>query len=278
MEDNEITIDLMKSIAKKVYAKTNPLLGTTEAGKKLERGAGGDISMHIDRIAENTIIESLQKANANVLLISEEIGKKYIGDRQKIEQKKAKLIVDPIDGSTNSERGIPFSCVSIAYAEGDKFNDIIKAVIIDLKSKELFWAEKGNGAFLNDKKIYVSERGVSENCILEVDFYLFNMVRQFKKYKSIISKMYRLRILGSIALTFCYIAQGSVDGYLDLRKGTRLVDIAAGYLILKEAGGNMFTTKGEDIDGMLFTEKKISIGCSNGKLESFVKEELKKLG
>jgi len=278
MEDNKITIDLMKSIAKNVYAKTNPLLGTTEAGRKLKRGAGGDISMHIDHVAENSIIESLQKANVNVLLISEEIGKKYIGDREKIEQKKAKLIVDPVDGSTNSERGIPFSCVSIAYAEGDKFNDIIMAVIIDLKSKELFWAEKGNGAFLNDKEIFVSERGVSENCILEVDFYLYNMIRQFKKYKSILRKMYRLRILGSIALTFCYIAQGSVDGYLDLRKGTRLVDIAAGYLILKEAGGSMFTTKGEDIDGMFFTEKKISIACSNGKLEPFVKEELKKLG
>jgi fructose-1,6-bisphosphatase/inositol monophosphatase family enzyme len=278
MEDNEITIDLMKRIAKNVYAKTNPLLGTAEAGKKLERGAGGDISMHIDRIAENTIIESLKKADVNVLLISEEIGKKYIGNQEKIEQKKAKLIVDPVDGSTNSERGIPFSCVSIAYAEGDQFNDIIKAVIIDLKSKDLFWAEKGRGAFLNDTEIYVSERDVSENCILEVDFYIYTMIRQFKKYKSILRKMYRLRILGSIALTFCYIAMGAIDGYLDLRKGTRLVDIAAGYLILKEAGGSMFKTNGDDIDGMLFTEKKISIACSNAKLEPFLKDELKKLG
>ena len=70
----EITLDLLKSIALKVYKEINPLLGTKEAAKKLERGAGGDISMHIDVLAENTIINRLKKSNVNVLFISEEIG------------------------------------------------------------------------------------------------------------------------------------------------------------------------------------------------------------
>ncbi|TXT59226.1 MAG: Inositol-1-monophosphatase [Promethearchaeota archaeon] len=273
----QLTIEQLKEIALKVYKEVHPLLGTTKAGEKLEQGAGGDISMHIDVVAENTIIEALQEINADVLLISEEIGEKYLGTQTTIKETKAKVIVDPVDGSTNSERGIPFSCISIAYAEGDRFQDITKAVIIDLSSQDLFWAEKEKGAFLNGKTINVSERDLSDECILEVDFYLYNMLKQFKKYRSIIRNMYRLRILGSIALTFCLIAKGSVDAYLDLRKGTRLVDIAAGYLILKEAGGCFFNTKGEDIDEMLFTKEKISIACSNAKLEPFMKEELKKL-
>ena len=135
----EITIELLKSIALTVYKRINPLLGTKEAAEKLQKGAGGDISMYIDVLAENIIIDLLNENNVNLLLISEEIGEKNIGNQKLIEKNRYKLIVDPIDGSNNAVRGIPYSSVSIAYAKGDEIKDIEMGVVLNLNTGDLFW-------------------------------------------------------------------------------------------------------------------------------------------
>ena len=83
--------------------------------------------------------------------------------------------------------------------------------------------------------------------------------------------------MGANALTFCLIAQGSIDGFLDLRKSNRLMDIAAGYLIVKEAGGNMFSKSGTDLNINLTLDAEIPLVVTNKKLESFIKVELKKI-
>ena len=145
-----ISIDFLKDVALNVYKKVNPLLGRAEAAAKRGRGAGGDMSMEIDIIAEKIIINALKQRNVNLLLISEEIGEIYIGDKAIAKESQQKLIVDPIDGSTNSIRGIPFCCISIAYAEGNQLDDIEKAVVLDLTTKDIYWAEKGKGAYFND--------------------------------------------------------------------------------------------------------------------------------
>ncbi|MHA1343997.1 MAG: inositol monophosphatase family protein [Promethearchaeota archaeon] len=273
----EITINFLKQIALETYNKVKPLIGTKKGGKRLEQGAGGDISMQIDLIAENIIIEMLKKAKVDLLLISEEVGEIYIGDKKKAINNNQKLIVDPIDGSTNSVRGIPFCCVSIAYAIGDTLDNIEKAVIIDLTTKDIYWAEKGKGAFLNDKKIYVSENNISDRCLFEIDFDLWNASEGFAKYRPIIKKLYRIRVMGSNALTFCMLAKGAIDGFIDLRKSNRLMDIAASYLIIKEAGGKMFSKNGEDLEIKLSLDAKIPLVASNAKLESFLRKELKKI-
>jgi myo-inositol-1(or 4)-monophosphatase len=142
----EVTIDFLKQLAIKIYEKINPLLGTEEGGVKISRGAGGDISMNIDLVAEELIIQSLKDQELDILLISEEVGEKYIGNKKKALLNEHILIVDPIDGSNNAARGIPYCSISIAYAKGKSIKDIVKAVIIDLNSKDLYWAEEGNGA------------------------------------------------------------------------------------------------------------------------------------
>lgn len=276
----EISMDLLKQMAITVYEKVNPLIGTAEASREFTRGAGGDISMHIDIVAENAIIDILEKNKINILLISEEVGEKYIGNKEKAINNQQKLIVDPIDGSTNSVRNIPFCCVSIAYAIGNKLQDIKKAVIINLITKDIFWAEKSKGAFFNEEKINVSERGIEDKLIFELDFNLINMLDQFTKYFPIIQKLYRIRVMGSIALSFCLLARGSIDGFIDFRDGTRLVDIAASYLIVLEAGGNLFSKDGVDLDYLdiqLKLGSKIALVASNARLEPFIKKELTKI-
>ena len=169
MSSKGISIDFLKMIAIKIYDAVSPLIGTREGARELEKGVGGDISMHIDLVAENIVIDALEKSGVDIMLISEEIGVKYIGDEESAKRSQQKLIVDPIDGSTNSGRGIPFCSVSIAYAIGNTLNDVCKAVILDLTTKDIYWAEKEKGAFLNGLKMNVSENDESSPFIFEID-------------------------------------------------------------------------------------------------------------
>jgi len=270
----DLSIDFLKQVALDIYKVVNPLLGTREAAKKLNKGAGGDISMHLDIVAENAIIESLEKKNVPLLLISEEIGEKYIGDEEEAKKGQIKLIVDPLDGSNNAVRGVPYCSVSIAYAVGDRMNDIVKGVVLNLNTKDIYWAEKGKGAFLNGTKIHVSDLDISQKCLFELNLTMNNLMKNLQDLSPIIRKFYRIRILGSSALTLCQIANGSMEAFINLRKSNRLVDVAAGMLIVKEAGGKLFSLEGTEIDQELSIDVKFPFIASNAKLESFLKEVL----
>ena len=270
----DLSIDFLKQVALDIYKVVNPLLGTREAAKKLKKGAGGDISMQLDIVAENAIIESLEKRNVPLLLISEEIGEKYIGDKEEAKKGQIKLIVDPLDGSNNAVRGVPYCSVSIAYAVGDRMNDIVKGVVLNLNTKDIYWAEKGKGAFLNGTKIHVSDLDISQKCLFELNLPMNNLMKNLQDLSPIIRKFYRIRILGSSALTLCQIANGSMEAFINLRKSNRLVDVAAGMLIVKEAGGKLLSLEGNEIDQELSIDVKFPFIASNAKLESFLKEVL----
>jgi fructose-1,6-bisphosphatase/inositol monophosphatase family enzyme len=271
----EVTLDLLKSIALKIYKAVNPILGTKKAAEKLERGAGGDISMHIDVVAENIIINELKKNNIDILFISEEIGEQYIGDRQFILKNKYKLIVDPVDGSNNAVRGIPYSSASLAYAIGDRLEDVEMAVIINLYTRDLYWAIQGEGAYMNGNKIFVSDINITQKSFFEIDVSKKDLIKNLEIFKKISKYPLKIRIMGSTALTLCQIASGSVDGFLNLRETSRIVDAAAGYLILKEAGGRFFSINGTNLDQELLSIKtKFPFVASNSNLEPFLKESL----
>ncbi|TFG01808.1 MAG: hypothetical protein EU542_06285 [Promethearchaeota archaeon] len=270
-----ITIEFLKMLALEVFEKINPILGTKKASELSSKGAGGDVSMYVDLLAENTIIDILEKQNVNVLLISEEVGEKYFGNKSDMLKPDSKLIIDPIDGSNNAARGIPYSSVSIAYAEGNKIKDIKMSVIIDLNTKDLYHAIKGKGAYKNEHQIFVSEMDFSQNCIIEVDIPLHEFFKRIDAIKSILNKSYRIRVMGSTALTLCQMASGGVDAFLNLSRNNRLVDIAAGFLILKEAGGKYISLNHSDLDEeSLSIDTRFPFIASNAKLESFLREEL----
>jgi fructose-1,6-bisphosphatase/inositol monophosphatase family enzyme len=268
-----ISIDELKDLGLKVYEKVHPILGTESAAKALTRGAGGDITMHIDTLAENTIINGLKEFRTNLLFISEEVGEKYIGSREEAVKNNHVLIVDPIDGSNNSVRGIPYSSVSIAYAEGTHMRDIIKAAIVNLYTKDIYWAEKGQGAFMNDHEIHVSDLGISDKPFFEINIAPHNIKKNLEHLEPIISKFHRIRILGSTALSLCQIASGSMEVFLDFRTTNRLVDTAAGYLILKEAGGKIFSFEGTEIDFKLGINVHFPFIACNPHMEAFLRQK-----
>ena len=273
----ELNIDFLKNIAINVYNAVAPLLGSKKAGKKVNKGAGGDISMMIDLIAEETIIKVLQETNVNILLISEEIGEKYIGDEEKAKKEKAVLVIDPIDGSNNAVRGIPYCSVSIAYAIGKKMTDIKKAVVLNLNTKDIYWAERGKGAYLNEKLIHVSDLDLSQQCFFELNLPLGDLMKNLENLTPLIRNFFRIRILGSSALTLCLVASGSMEAFINLRISNRLVDVAAGMLILEEAGGRFFSIDGKEFDYLLSIDVKFPFIASNTKLESFLKNTIRKV-
>jgi len=271
----DIDINFLKQIAINVFDSVKPFIGTKEGAVKSKRGAGGDLSMKIDLIAEEVIVDNLKKANVDLLLISEELGEKYIGVEDKAKYNQNVLIVDPIDGSNNAARGVPYCSVSIAYAIGKRVSDIKRAVVLNLITKDIYWAEKGKGAYYNDSPICVSDLDISQKCFFEFNLPMKNLMKNLQTLTPLIRSFYKIRILGSSALTLCQIACGNMEAFINLREGNRLVDVAAGILILKEAGGKIFSLGGQNIDIELSINTKFPFIACNAALESFLKEELK---
>lgn len=270
----ELSIDLLKQISINVYNSVNPLIGTMEGARRTKRGAGGDLSMKIDLVAEKVIVDTLKKADVDLLLISEELGEEYIGVEEKAKDSQNILIIDPLDGSNNAARGIPYCSVSIAYAIGNRVSDIKKAVVLNLITKDIYWAEKSKGAYINDIPIHVSDLDNSQKCFFELNLSMKNLMENLQKLTPLIKKFYRIRILGSSALTLCQIANGSMEAFINLRDSNRLVDVAAGMLILKEAGGDIFSLNGDNIDVDLSINAKFPFVACNAKLTPFLKGEL----
>lgn len=271
-------IDILKKAATMAYDKTHHLLGTKEGAEIVQQGAGGDSATKIDIVAENTVIEELVKKNLDFHLVSEEIGDKYYGDEMHKEKCTDYIILDPIDGSLNANRGIPYSCISVARATGPNTKYLTEGVVMNVYNKDMFWAVIGKGAFLNNKSISVSKIEDIDKAVMGVSISAKEPVSvTFNRYKPLIDKVYKVRVMGAVALMLCEVANGSFDFHLDIREKVRIVDLAAGMLIVQEAGGVIFTRDGNPIEVALSINSTSSIIASSKKFEKYVKEDLPKL-
>ncbi len=173
-----------------------------------------DFVSSADTKAEKIIISELMKAKKNYSILSEEDGSKINTDSKNV------WIIDPIDGTTNFLHGVPHFAISIALKSD---NEIVSGVIYDPIKDEMFYAEKNNGAFFNNQRIKVSKKKDINSC-------LFGTGGKEKIETDLIT-----RKSGSAALDMAYVAAGRYDGYF--QNNLNLWDIAAGIIIVKEAGG-----------------------------------------
>ena len=203
-----------------------------------------DFVSNADIKAEKIIIEELKKAKPNYSILSEENG--Y--DEQK--DKKNTWIIDPIDGTINFLHGIPHFAISIALKSND---EIISGLIFDPIKNEMFYAEKNNGAFLNNHRIKVSKKNQFNDWLFENDGKTNN------------EPELPIRKSGCAALDMAYVACGRYDGYF--QHDLNLWDVAAGIILVKEAGGLL-----EEID--MAQTKKLKIVASTPDINSKLKEKL----
>ena len=204
-----------------------------------------DFVSSADTKAEKIIISELTKAKKNYSILSEEGGSKINSDSKNV------WIIAPIDGTTNFLHGVPHFAISIALKSE---NEIVSGVIYDPIKDEMFYAEKNNGAFFNNKRIKVSKKKNIQSC-------LFGTGGKEKIETDLIT-----RKSGSAALDMAYVAAGRYDGYF--QNNLNLWDIAAGIIIVKEAGGTI-----NEIN--LSENNNIKIRASSSAINEKMLEKLK---
>jgi myo-inositol-1(or 4)-monophosphatase len=194
-------------------------------------GEGGDHTLVIDRECEDEVfaeLETLGAEGASFVAVSEERGEVTFGDGGA-----ARVVIDPIDGSLNARRTLPSHSLSIAVAEGDSMADVRYGFVHDFGAGEGFEATRGGGATLNGRAAKVAPGGGRLEVVglesAEPDWTI-------PALQSLAGNAYRLRVVGSIAITAAYVAAGRFDAFLSLRP-CRSVDAAAAQLIVREAGG-----------------------------------------
>ena len=175
-----------------------------------------DFVSSADTKAEKIIISELTKAKKNYSILSEEDGSKINTDSQNV------WIIDPIDGTTNFLHGVPHFAISIALKSD---NEIVSGLIYDPIKDEMFYAEKNNGAYFNNQRIRVSKKKNIEECLFATGG------------KKEIKSSLNIRKSGSAALDLAYIGAGRYDGCF--QNNLRIWDVAAGIIIVKEAGGKI---------------------------------------
>lgn len=262
-------IDILKEASRQVYENVKDLAGTIEAAEDHGRGAGGDISRKIDIVAEKTVLDYLKKVNFECIVLGEECGRVELSQKPK-----GFVIMDAIDGSANAVRGIPFFCCSLAFATQNKLSSITDGVVTDLSNGDMYWATKGNGAFLNEKKIQVhKQKPVYKIVGINVSGATPELV---KKIQPIFENSNHSRHLGANALELALFARGLIDIYIDLRDKIRVTDMAAGYIIAKEADGIILDQNLKPLDSDLEYETRLSfIAAASQEILSEIKNQIK---
>jgi myo-inositol-1(or 4)-monophosphatase len=214
-----------------VRAEMQRLSDPADRAVEFGRGEGGDITLAVDRAAEDAIFKELEALELPMTVISEERGHVDLHGGGS-----TRVVVDPIDGSRNAKRGIPAYSVSIAIADGPNIGDVTFAYVHDLAMDEDWHAAPGEGAFLNGERLPTLATD-SDLEILALEIIHPDLV--VKSADAIAATgAQRLRALGSFAIALCWVAGGRYDGLATLST-CRSVDFAAGQLIVSEAGGSV---------------------------------------
>ena len=253
MKINSPQLNLMHRACMKASKVLIRDFGELEKLQVSEKGPG-DFVTASDKRVEKIIINELNVENSKYSVLCEEKGE-LIG-----KNKEKRWIIDPIDGTTNFLNGLPHFAISIAYEEK---GEILSGIIFDPIKNEMFFAEKGQGAYLNNTRTRVSNKSDFKNSLLVTGGpkHTSNIKdKVFKEYIELAKKVRPpIRKSGSAALDLAYVAAGRFDG--SWQRELKYWDIAAGVIILKESGGYI-----ENLSGKSFSEESINLVASNSKI------------
>jgi myo-inositol-1(or 4)-monophosphatase len=251
------------AICRRIAAAQRPIFAealTSEERTVYEGiGEGGDRTLVIDRRCEDVVfaeLERLASEGASFVAVSEERGEVVFGSGGE-----QRVVIDPIDGSLNARRTIPSFAVSIAVASGPSMADVEFGFVHDFGADEEFLASRGAGAQLNRRPVRVSAEAERLEVVgvesVEPEWSL-------PAFEALAGKVFRLRVVGAIAITAAYVAAGRFDAMLSLRS-CRSVDAAAAQLIVREAGGAVAFGDGELSEAMLDLDSRYPIAAANGE-------------
>jgi myo-inositol-1(or 4)-monophosphatase len=200
-----------------------------EREQPVGRGKGGDITAALDKAAEDVVLAHFDLPGLRI--VSEEIGIRGEGE--------ITVVVDPIDGSQNAERAIPYFALSVAVAEGDTIDDVVFGFVHDFGSGEEWTAIRGGGAFLDGEPLTGAPKDEIE--FLSIEATRADLVLDRLQHLAPLTD--RVRVMGAQAITFCHLAAGRTDAVVCLRP-SRTVDMAASQLLVRERGFSILAVDG----------------------------------
>ncbi len=235
-------------------------------------GAGGDPIKQVDVAAEKALVDTLQEHELSFTLISEESGIREYGDPRR----ECYVTTDPIDGTTNLTRGIPFYATSIAISTRPALETVHSALVTDLFHNITYTAQKGKGACREGKRIAPSDTTSLEEAVIGVDLNSYKTRRIVSRLTNLIQETKHIRHFGANALELCYVADGTTDGFIDIRGKLRTTDMAAAWLIVQEAGARITSPEGEPLKIRLHPQQKVEfIAAANQSFHKTILRTLK---
>lgn len=243
--DEEIKILANKTVDK-IHRKINrSVKDFYKWGTNIGIGADGTPTKFVDNIAEEVAIEFIKKSKLKINILSEESGFLDFGGEYI-------FVLDPIDGTRNAYRGIPFFAVSLGVGK-TTLTDIEYGIVKNIPTNDVFTAEKGQGAFYNKRQIAIPDIPCNE---------ILSSITLGKNYDDLtifLAKKDKVRSLGSTSLEMCMVAIGALDYYIVGKEYLRVTDIAASTLIVREAGGVVTDIRGEQLEMSFNLNERTSV-------------------
>jgi fructose-1,6-bisphosphatase/inositol monophosphatase family enzyme len=237
--------DWLIQLTERVNRTSRKAFARPGAGRTVARGAYGVPTASADKAAENVVIEAIADAPVPLNLFSEEVGW--------IRRKGAKwtLVADPIDGTRNAVRGIPFYCTCLSVCRTG-LSDLQVSVVRDASTNDVYYGAKGQGSYRNGERLRV--RRFNEREIIVAAALDYERKLSIKWQPTL-----HFRDMGSSALELCLVAAGSIDLFLSTKPYLRVVDIAASTLILREAGGKALNPARKPLNAGLDLKERIAM-------------------
>jgi myo-inositol-1(or 4)-monophosphatase len=224
-------------------------------------GAGGDPIKQIDLAAEEAIVDTVRKHETSFTLISEESGVKEFGEHPDT----CYVTADPVDGTTNLMRGIPFYATSIAVSAEPILSSVHTALVTDLIHEVTYTARRGEGAHRNNRRISPSENTSLEEAVVGIDLNSYRADETASRLTDLIDRIRHVRHLGANALELCYVADGTTDGFIDVRGKLRTTDLAAAWLIANEAGARLTLLGQKGLSVKLSPKQRVKFVASGNR-------------
>ena len=245
-------LELCRSAVRDVKLVLAAMPTREERERPVGEGKGGDITAALDEAAENAVLPYFDRPG--IRIVSEEVGIRGEGATT--------VLVDPIDGSQNAERAIPYFALCVAVAEGETIDDVVFGFVYDFGANEEWTAVRGGGAFLNGEPLTGKPKTFIEFLSIEAT----RAALVLDRLEKLAPLTDRVRVMGAQAITFCHLAAGRTDAVVCLRP-SRTVDFAAAQLLVRERGFAIHAIDGPELGSIPLDLQPRSRICAAGTEE-----------
>jgi len=245
---------LLLGATERVRGRISTLVRREERGKSVGIGASGDRTLLADKVAEDELMKALLSVTGTRVL-SEEAG--FRGDPAG----STLVVVDPLDGSSNFARGIPFYCTSVAVVEWGSLEDVKVGVVRDLVTGDVYHAVRGRGTKRNGVRVQASRAKDVSRAVLGIDISRGSS-ELITRLAPLVGAASRQVHFGANALELSCISDGTIDAFVDIRGKIRITDLAAAYLVAAEAGAEITDAQGKELRAVFDLKHRLSFVAS----------------